>query len=52
MDTFNCMIDETATRTLKRSYKRRVANGIEKKEDTPWITTEIRYTIKKKKQLN
>ena len=52
IDTFNYMIDEAATRTLKRSYKRRVTNGIEKKEEPPWITKEIRVTIKKRKQLN
>ena len=46
------MIDEAATRTLKKSYKRRVTNGIEKKEEPPWITTEIRAAIKKRKQLN
>ena len=46
------MIDEAATRTLKRSYKRRVTNGIEKKEEPPWITKEIRAAIKKRKQLN
>ena len=52
IDTFNYMIDEAATRTLKRSYKRRVTNGIEKKEEPPWITKEIRAAIKKRKQLN
>ena len=52
IDTFNHMIDEAATRTLKRSYKRRVTNGIEKKEEPPWITKEIRAAIKKRKQLN
>ena len=51
IDTFNYMIDEAATRTPKRSYKRRVTNGIEKKEEPPWITKEIRAAIKKEETV-
>ena len=52
IDTFNNMIDEAATKTLKRSYKRRVSNDKVKREEPPWITAEIRSEIKKRKRLN
>ena len=52
IESFNSKVEQAATKTLKRSYKRRVIKNKERKEEPIWMTAEIRSAIKKRKHLN
>ena len=52
IESFNSKVEQAATKTPKRSYKRRVIKNKERKEEPIWMTAEIKSAIKKRKHLN